>query len=267
MTGSGEDDTDTDGPVAPDEPGGAPGPDDGESIDPARAADEVSNDPTAAPDVDGRATDDGGERVSHQWGQESSEESDDEEWAFVIRDLVVTVLAVLLMGGYLFAISGVWPPMVAIESGSMEPNMEVNDMVFVMESGRFQPGNAIGDTGVVPAQVGEQADYEQFGRSGDVIIFEPGGNGAETPIIHRAMFWVEEGENWCEMADPAYLGRFEPSDANCEAPHAGFITKGDANPRYDQASFGESGQPVKPEWIVGTAELRFPRLGWFRLQL
>jgi signal peptidase len=239
------------------------------------AGEDDADGPAADPDIDGHATgssvdgagaDDGGEGGGQQWGGESHEGNDD-EWAFVIRDLLVTVLAVLLVGGYLFAISGVWPPMVAIESGSMDPNMEVNDMVFVMESGRFQPENAIGDTGVVPARVGEQAGYEQFGRSGDVIIFEPGGNGAETPIIHRAMFWVEEGENWCEMADPAYLGRFEPSDANCEAPHDGFITKGDANPRYDQASYGESSQPVKPEWIVGTAELRFPRLGWFRLQL
>jgi len=199
-------------------------------------------------------------RRSKQGGQES------DDWVYAVRDVGVTVLAVVLVGAYLFAISGVWPPMVAIESGSMEPNMEVNDMVFVMETDRFQPATAEGDTGVVTARTGADTGYGQYGNPGDVIIFEPGGNGDETPIIHRAMFWVEAGENWCEQANPSYLGGLDPGDDVCEADHDGFITKGDANSNYDQASIGRATGPVKPEWVIGTAEVRLPRLGWFRLQ-
>jgi signal peptidase len=88
-----------------------------------------------------------------------------------------------------------------------------------------------------------------------------------TPIIHRARFWVNESENWVAngKADPAHLGSAESCGqlSQCPAPHAGFITKGDANGRYDQVS-GLS-EPVKPAWVVGTAEFRIPWLGNIRL--
>jgi signal peptidase len=199
----------------------------------------------------------------------ASDEDETSDWVLVSRDVVITVVAVALIGGYLFAVSGVWPPMVAIESGSMEPNMNVNDMVFVMDNDRFEPAAAQGGTGVVTAHSGEAVGYTQYGKSGDVIIFEPGGDDDATPIIHRAMFWVEGGENWYDRANESYVGAADSCAelSACPAPHAGFITKGDANSGYDQASLGGSDGPVKPDWIVGTAELRVPKLGWFRLQL
>ena len=185
------------------------------------------------------------------------------EWGLLVRDVVVSVTSVLLLGGFILAMSGVLPPMVAIESGSMEPNMEVNDLVFVMDTDRFEPGQAHNDTGVVPAAKAQ--GYGQFGNQGDVIVFEPNGNQRRTRIIHRAMFWVDEGENWCEHpdADPAFIGSTD--ELQCEAPHEGFITKGDSNPTYDQVG-GQATEPVKPEWIVGTAEVRVPGLGWFSRQ-
>ncbi|WP_436903152.1 S26 family signal peptidase [Halovenus halobia] len=179
-----------------------------------------------------------------------------------IRDVVTSVGAVVLIGLYIFTISGVWPPMVAIESGSMEPNMSKNDLIFVMETDRFHPDAAHDDTGVVTAQAGEAVDYEQFGGPGDVIIYNPRGNTQVTPIIHRAMFWVEEGENWCDRANDEYISGTEQCS---EAPHAGFITKGDNNPTYDQSGSGNL-TPVKPEWVVGTSEVQIPGLGWLRLQ-
>lgn len=184
-------------------------------------------------------------------------------WQLFLYDVVSSILAVLVVGAYLFAVSGVWPPLVAVESGSMVPNMEVNDLVFVMDTDRFEPGQAHNDTGVVPAAGAES--YGQFGNQGDVIVFEPNGNQRRTRIIHRAMFWVDEGENWCEHpdADPNFIGRTD--DLRCEAPHDGFITKGDSNPTYDQVG-GQATEPVKPEWIVGTAEVRLPGLGWFSRQ-
>jgi signal peptidase len=191
------------------------------------------------------------------------ERSDDGGWTLFARDIVTSVLAVALVGIYLFAISGVWPPMVAIESGSMEPNMEINDLVFVMDNDRFEPGQAHGETGVVTAA--NASGYSQFGNGGDVIVFTPNGNGDRTPIIHRAMFWVDAGENWCDRADPEFLGNNPPSEERCEADHAGFITKGDANPTYDQVEEGLS-TPVRPGWVVGTAELRIPGVGWLRLR-
>lgn len=189
-----------------------------------------------------------------------------------VRDVLTSVAIVLAIGVLLFTISGVWPPMVAVESGSMEPNMERGDLIFIVDNGRFVPEGAIdtpdGSTGVVPADVAAERDRTTFDRPGDVIVFRPNGNAGQTPIIHRAMLWVEGGENWYDRADPGATGGAEDCAAlnHCPAPHAGFITKGDnevTNANYDQAS--RLSAPVRPEWVVGTAELRVPYLGHVRL--
>jgi signal peptidase len=192
-------------------------------------------------------------------------------WRVFAYDVASSVLAVLVVGAYLFAVSGVWPPLVAVESRSMAPNMQVNDLVFVMEADRFPGPNAHDTSGVVPASAGASTDYRKFGGYGDVVVYERDGDGERVPIIHRAMLWVEEDENWYDRANPEFVGgASECGDSpeeglrNCPAPHSGFITKGDNNNRYDQAS-GLS-EPVRPTWIVGTAEVRIPGLGWIRLQ-
>jgi len=198
--------------------------------------------------------------------------ADDEElgWQIFVYDVVSSVLAVLVVGAYLYAVSGVWPPMVAVESRSMTPNMQVNDLVFVMEADRFAGPGAHGDTGVVTARTGQEVGYRSFGGPGDVIVYQRDGDPRQVPIIHRAMFWVEAGENWYDRADPAYITAEEcgetPNEGlrNCPAPHAGFITKGDSNGRYDQVT--SLSRPVRPEWVVGTAEVRVPGLGWIRLR-
>ncbi|WP_436908397.1 S26 family signal peptidase [Halosimplex marinum] len=191
---------------------------------------------------------------------------------FVV-DVVSSALAVLLVGALLFAVSGVWPPMVAIESPSMTPHMQTGDLVFVMEEERFPGDGAVAGTGVVTLRSGQETGYEKFQRPGDVIVYKPDGSESATPIIHRAMFYVEEGENWYDEADRQSIGRYsecgettEEALPTCPAPHAGFITKGDANGGYDQAQANPLSGPVKPEWVVGTAEVRVPKLGCIRLR-
>lgn len=180
------------------------------------------------------------------------------------REAAIGVCIVGIIGLLLFGVSGVWPPFVAIESGSMEPHMFAGDLVFVIDEHRFVPNHATANTGVVTYRTANQLETQKkFGRYGDVIIFEE--NGASgTPTIHRAHFWVEGGENWYEMADPEFTsGESCDSLPNCPAPHAGFITKGDNNGRYDQAD--GTIEPVRPEWIRGRAVVRIPLLGHVRL--
>lgn len=204
--------------------------------------------------------------------REHRPEGGGEGWRPFVRDLLTSVVAVLVVGVYLFTISGVWPPLVAVESGSMMPNMQPNDLVFVMDEARFSGEAAVAGTGVVTAESADNASYSRFHGPGDVIVFVPDGDDGETPIIHRARFWVEEGERWLDRADPRFTGRVGSCDEvpTCPADHAGFITKGDANGEYDQLSTLPSCDgpcdPVKPSWIAGTAEVRIPGLGWLRLR-
>ena len=44
----------------------------------------------------------------------------------ILKDLFF----IFLIGGILFGVSGAWPPLVAIESESMEPNLHQGDLVF-----------------------------------------------------------------------------------------------------------------------------------------
>lgn len=187
----------------------------------------------------------------------------------MVRDVLTSVAIVAAIGLVLFAISGIWPPLVAVESGSMDPNMQEGDLIFVVGEDRFVGDNPIDGTGVVTLENGQESGYDKFGKAGDVVVFQPGGSETATPVIHRAHFWVEEDENWVEQADPAIIGEDTTCDdvASCPADHAGFITKGDHNGGYDQQTNrgARSDEIVKPEWITGKASFRIPWLGNVRL--
>nr|WP_224450189.1 S26 family signal peptidase [Haloprofundus salilacus] len=179
-----------------------------------------------------------------------------------LREVLSSAGIVVAVGVLLFAIAGVWPPMVAVESGSMEPHMQKGDLILITEPGRFAP-DAGDDSGVVTYAEGEDADYRSLGSYGSVVVYD-NPNAAGPPIIHRAMFRVEAGENWYDRANPDYITAENCEELEfCPAPYDAYITKGDNNPTYDQTSTISA--PVKEEWITGVARIRVPYLGWIRL--
>jgi signal peptidase len=173
-----------------------------------------------------------------------------------LRGAMLGVGTVLLVFSLLTVASGVWPPMVAVESQSMHPNLQTGDLVFV---------TGIGDRADVVTSR-EAPGRTHLGGRGDVVVFDtPEWRGS--PIIHRAMFHVEAGENWYGKANASAVGAADDCDElqHCPAPRAGYITKGDNNRLYDQAA-GRVG-PVKREWVRAEAALRIPELGRVRLLL
>ncbi|ELY65547.1 S24/S26 family peptidase [Natrinema versiforme] len=230
---------------------------------PPPAAEEPSrNDPPAATaseaDADGVTIEDDGVL---RWFLHT-----DDETVVMARDVLSSVAIVAAVGLLLFAVSGIWPPLVAVESGSMEPNMHKGDLIFVVDDDRFVGDNPAAGTGVVTLENGQESGHEKFGNPGDVIVYQPNGDPSEIPVIHRAHFWVEEDENWVETkASEEIVGDATCTEiATCPAEHAGFVTKGDANDGYDQYGNGIS-DIVKPEWVTGKAMYRIPWLGNVRL--
>ena len=196
--------------------------------------------------------------------------ADTSETTLILKDVLTVVAVVVVVGASLFVISGVWPPLVAVESPSMEPNVATGDLVFIVDTDRFVDDEAIDGTGVVPLENGERTDHESFGEAGDVIVFKPDGNADETPIIHRTHYWVEEGDDWVDtQADEAIVGDTTCADVSaCPAPHDGFVTKGDANDGYDQLErHGAATTVVAPEWVTAKASVRVPWLGYVRVAI
>ena len=153
-------------------------------------------------------------------------------WIKALLILVVVIVAIKVSA---YVATGTTCLGFVMESGSMEPNMRVGDLILVQSPQRAN---------IITCEDAKIHDYRSFNDYGDIIIFHPNGISSTTPIIHRAISWIEKGE---EMPNG------EP------APHEGYITKGDNNLYPDQSRLGI--EPVKPEWVIGIARVRTPYLG------
>jgi signal peptidase len=168
-----------------------------------------------------------------------------EEWfdSLPLPGIVKDIIFVVVVVGGISILSqlalGLWTPMVAVESGSMVPNLNIGDIIVVQGASR---------TEVIPWDVAEKSNYTTFNKPGDVILYRPYGKASPnlldqltmllgispgedkaTPIIHRALRYVKAGEPMWEKG-PA-------------APFAGYITKGDHNEVIDQMAgqiYGEA---------------------------
>lgn len=167
----------------------------------------------------------------------------------IVFDVLIALVIVAIVGGLLFTYTGVWPPFINIGSGSMEPNMETGSVVIVMDTEKNVPDGIVSHNGVVTKHEAQNSDYESFSEPGDVIVLET--DAISFNIIHRSHLHVEEGEDWFDRANDEYLNTNNcEAQEFCPAPHDGFITKGDANDVYDQASGIE---PVKEEDVQSKA--------------
>ena len=177
------------------------------------------------------------------------------EGASFVRDILMILLIVAGIGLVLFGVSGTWPALVAVESGSMEPNLPTYSLVFVVDENRFGGW-------MTQEEAKASGSSKIFNEYGDVIVYQPNGMTGVTPIIHRAIAEITKEES----AAIGFSG---------DAAHAGVITKGDnnvTNPYPDQfGSFPGYGisrmEPVKEEWIVGKAVFAIPLIGWVPLHL
>ncbi len=172
-------------------------------------------------------------------------------WIGILRDFLFVISVVAVFASISQIALGLWSPMVAVESGSMIPHIRIGDIIFVENIER---------TEIITYEEGKQTGYISFEDYGDVILYKPCGKDGATPIIHRAVYYVEEGKTMWNGGLPA--------------PYAGYITKGDNNKGLDQQGNicrdqpGNTSKdnPVKKEWIIGVARFyRIPALGYVSL--
>ena len=134
-----------------------------------------------------------------------------EHWAVSLaRDILWVAVVVGCIALALYLICGTWPAVVTVESGSMEPHMNIGDLVVVVAPNRFGP--------VQTRDEAHATRYQKFGDYGDVIIYRPNGQtdfwasigllplSSQHPIIHRAMTWVDAGQ-----PEPSYINIYRGS--------------------------------------------------------
>ncbi len=172
----------------------------------------------------------------------------------LLKDVVTTLLVAGIIVGVGIALTGTWPFMVAVQSGSMEPHLHIGDVVILVSPSR---------TKIITWEEGKRIHYKMFGDYGDVIVYYPDGDHQLTPIIHRVIAWVNKGDR-IPMLDHT-TGKLILT--KYIAPCSGYITQGDHNPYPDQLAElnGMRILPVKKSWIVGVAKFRIPYVGYLRL--
>ena len=215
-----------------------------------------------------------------------------------VKDVGIAIGSVVVVFLLTFAYSGNWPPMVVIESGSMEHDnnslyaepgythlgtIDTGDLVIVKEAGKKN---------IVTYLEGKNTGYEKYGDYGDVIVYYKNGIREKdglpvTPVIHRAMFWVdvdienktyhvpEAGRTFYNEIDLGQLGdeKLVGTIEEQALQNSGYVTKGDSsgNPHPDQMTHTDINrnkvQPVNPDWVVGMARGELPWFGLIKLRV
>ncbi len=187
----------------------------------------------------------------------------------LVQDIVVALVVVAVVLGALYVYGGRWPPMVVVESESMQHSDDWS-YVGVIDTGDLTLVRILDKSGPVVTWVeGRDSDYSKYGEFGDVIIYHKNGLTQTTPIIHRAIVRIEYNEtgggydvpsmgnvwnvrNQFVIPDFTSYHTGEPETVNLVInisvilnnfnrnpavdPHDGIITKGDHNREVDQYS-------------------------------
>ncbi|HEY4704447.1 MAG TPA: S26 family signal peptidase [Thermoplasmata archaeon] len=238
-------------------------------------------------------------------GTSSSDEGEPEDgkrFAILLaRDIAFAVILVAIILGAVFAYTQVWPPMVVVESDSMQ-HSRTTSFLGVIDTGDLVLVQAVHQASDIVTYVeGRSQGYEAYSNYGDVIIFHrPDSSTTATPVIHRALVYVTKNPNgtmdvpslaklpadeWTgdirgrATTSPVGLSNFtltriQSWDANTLSfrdvtvnatalRSSGFLTKGDHNPGRDNWS----GFGVGVARIVGKARGELPWFGLIKLTL
>ncbi len=207
--------------------------------------------------------------------------------------LALGIVFILFLAAYFYA--GNWPPVVLIESGSMEHS----DDDSTLRTGTIDTGDLVlvkkvdERDDIITYLMGRKSGHKTYGDYGDVIVYHKNGLEGGTPVIHRAMAWVDVDN---ELGETVYRVEGYPHDFSAsegitipdidakevgktgsqhgELKWSGYLTKGDSdgNSDVDQkpALFDIEQRPVQPvkvDFIIGKARGEIPWMGMLKLCL
>jgi signal peptidase I len=186
-----------------------------------------------------------------------------------IRDALVLVAVFALLLGGLYVYTGTWPPAVIVESGSMmhkecagglaPPNCDAG--VTYGRIGTIDPGDLVlvkHVSGVDDIMTQVESGPTRYGKSGDVIVYYPGDFRERTPIIHRAVAYIETDDStgsrqyyvrWSDDGDcvgGAVKVAHKAFNGSAEHSWCAYDSRGVYIPDIPVASFGSTPDRPKP---------------------
>lgn len=221
-----------------------------------------------------------------------------------LRDAGFALAFVVLLLVAMFAYTGLWPPLVVVESDSMMHGPDNTSHIGTIDTGDLVLVKKVGNPGDIGTYMhGRGTGHKTYGDYGDVIIYRHMGSTTRTPIIHRAMIYLqvnEDGKSYrSEDLRNAPGGSWSAADPNnswanltsdivlynvgydhqavsipiqeilqnfarsSTIPTSGYVTKGDHNTDTDLDWSGLA--PVRFDWIVGKARGEIPWFGLLKL--
>jgi len=229
------------------------------------------------------------------------EDEEDNILLSLSKDVVSAFLVVGLVFVFGFLYTSNWPPMVVIESGSMQhdDNTDYQEPPYhhigTIDTGDLVLVKEVDNEDIVTYLEGKKTGYEKYGDYGDVIIYYKNNlreheGVPTTPVIHRVMCWIdvlENGTYYVKETERYYeddlvieeigvdFAKHGEGDSHGrpDLKRSGYLTKGDSqyNPSVDQKSHLDSSgarvEPVLPEEIIGKAKGELPWFGLIKLKV
>jgi signal peptidase len=139
--------------------------------------------------------------------EEEDEKLDDQEeeepfrsafWD-IIKDVAIAFIIVILIISSIYIYTGNWPPVVVVESDSMQ-HSDTESFLGVIDTGDLVLVKAIEDEkDIVSYMKGKRIGHETYSAYGDVVVYRKNGfkevdGKSLTPVIHRALIWIEYNE-------------------------------------------------------------------------
>ena len=212
-----------------------------------------------------------------------------------IRDAGIALVFVASILLAMYAYTGLWPPLVVVESESMMHSEDNISYIGVIDTGDLVLVKSVDSVSDIETYMdGYTSGHRTYGDYGDVVIYKVNGNDVGTPIIHRAIVYLEanaDGDSFrCEALKDINDGKWSTSNPTDTCDHltstlriyevgfqsetvtidttrlvvsSGFITKGDHNDNTDQSLSRNT--PVKLSWVVGKARGEIPWFGLLKL--
>ena len=215
--------------------------------------------------------------------------------------IALAVVAAVLIG--MFAYTGLWPPLVVVESNSMMHGSDNLSHIGAIDTGDLVLVKKIGVASDVETYMdGYSNGYRTYGDFGDVIVYRKAGSETSTPIIHRALIFLQANADGRSYSAPSLenipRGKWTTVDRTNTwdnitssltifgvgymslavsiditdllqggRAESGFITKGDHNLQVDLPYWGPSigYRPIDVNWVVGKARGEIPWFGLLKL--